>query len=735
MKKTLKTLCVLATSLALAASSFIPVNFTAKKVHAASDVTVNLASAKQSMQGIGGINHPVWTSDLTSSQRETAFGNGDNQLGFTILRIHVDENKNNWSKELATAKAAVAKGALVFASPWNPPASMCEKFTRNGKANQNRLKYSSYGAYADYLNEFVTYMKNNGVNLYAISVQNEPDYADTWTWWTPQEMLNFMKNYAGRINCKVMAPESFQYVKSMSDPILNDPTALANMDILGTHFYGTQPNGMTYPLFKQKGQGKELWMTEVYVPDSTSSADAWPNALKVSVNMHNAFAVGDMQAYVWWYIRRSYGPMKEDGTISKRGYCMAQYSKFVRRGYVRVDATANPASNVYVSAYKGDGKAVIVAVNDSDSQMTQKFNISSGTISKVDRYRTSASENLAKTSNLELTGNGFWASLPARSVSTFVCNLSSGGDVPAPSTQPSVAPSKTPSQNPIITGKVEDGLYYIKNVNAQKYLQVKDNTGKNVQNVELGTGSGAAGQKWYLSNTSDGYITLKSSLGDYMLDIGNGSDEDGANVQIYASHGGTAQQFQLRETSTDGVYIITTKASSISKALDAYENGTADGTNIIQWTINGKANQQWVLEKVNTSAVSPSPSPVPTQTPSQAPSKEPSQAPSSEPAGSGLPSGITCDYSIVSDWGSGFQGQITLTNKSSKTYNGWNLSFHYNSTITSLWGAELASQSGTKVVVKNPSWDATLAPGGIVTINFVANLGSDKNAPVNYTFG
>lgn len=727
MKKTLKALCVMATSLALAVSTLMPANFTTQKVKAASDVTVNLASEKQSMQGIGGINHPVWTSDLTSSQRETAFGNGDNQLGFTVLRIHVDENKNNWSKELATAKAAVAKGALVFASPWNPPASMCEKFTRNGKGNQQRLKYSSYGAYADYLNEFVTYMKNNGVNLYAISVQNEPDYADTWTWWTPQEMLNFMKNYAGRINCKVMAPESFQYVKSMSDPILNDPTALANMDILGTHFYGTQPNGMTYPLFKQKGQGKELWMTEVYVPDSTSSADAWPNALQVSVNMHNAFAVGDMQAYVWWYIRRSYGPMKENGSISKRGYCMAQYSKFVRRGYVRVDATANPSSKVYVSAYKGDGKAVIVAVNDNDSQYTQKFNVSNGTIKKVDRYRTSSNENLAKTSNLELTGNGFYATLPGRSVSTFVCDLT--GSTPQPSTQPSVEPSK----DPVISGntvKLEDGLYYIKNVNAQKYLQVKDNTGKNVQNVELGAGSGAAGQKWYLSNTSDGYITLKSSLGDFMLDIGNGVDEDGANVQIYASHGGAAQQFQVKSASGSNGYIIATKASSTTKALDASENGTADGTNVIQWTINGKANQQWIFEKVNETSVSPQPS----QTPSQAPSQAPSQEPSQKPEVSGLPSGISCEYSIVSDWGSGFQGQIKLTNKSGKTYNGWTLSFNYNSSISSLWGAELAGQTGNKAVVKNPSWDATFAPGASVTINFVAN-GSDKSAPANYTFG
>jgi len=79
---------------------------------------------------------------------------------------------------------------------------------------------------------------------------------------------------------------------------------------------------------------------------------AGPEALEVAHNMHNALVEGNFQAYVWWYIRRSYGPMKEDGTISKRGYMMAHYSKFVRPGYVRVDATKNPTYNVYLSAYK-----------------------------------------------------------------------------------------------------------------------------------------------------------------------------------------------------------------------------------------------------------------------------------------------------------------------------------------------------------------------------------------------
>ena len=393
------------------------------EVSAASDVNINLSAKKQEIKGFGGMNHPVWIGDLTAAQRETAFGNGDGQLGFSILRIHVDEDKNNWSKELATAQKAVEKGAIVFASPWNPPVDMTETFTRNGVTGQKRLRYDKYSAYAQYLNDFVTYMKNNGVNLYAISVQNEPDYAHTWTWWTPQEMLNFMKNNAGAINCRVMSPESFQYLKNMSDPILNDTQALANMDILGAHFYGTSVGNMPYPLFEQKGAGKELWMTEVYVPNSDAdSADRFPEALDVAYNMHNGIVEGNFQAYVWWYIRRSYGPMKENGTMSKRGAMMAQYSKFVRPGYVRVDATKNPNTNVYVSAYTGDSKAVIIAINRSTSSVSQKFNLQgASSVSKITSWITDSSKNVASSS--AYSGTSFTAQLPAQSVTTFVCQL------------------------------------------------------------------------------------------------------------------------------------------------------------------------------------------------------------------------------------------------------------------------------------------------------------------------
>ncbi len=549
-------------------------------VEAASDVTVNLSSQKQLIKGFGGINHPTWAGDLTEAQRETAFGNGPGQLGFSVLRIHVDENRNNWSKELATAKKAIEKGAIVFASPWNPPSEMIETFTRNGVANQKRLRYDKYAAYAQYLNDFVKYMKDNGVNLYAISIQNEPDYAHDWTWWTPQEMLNFMKNYAGSITgCKVMAPESFQYLKNMSDPILNDTTALENMDILGAHFYGTSISNMSYPLFEQKGAGKELWMTEVYVPNSDSnSADRWPEALEVAYNMHNAMVEGNFQAYVWWYIRRQYGPMKEDGNISKRGYMMAQYSKYVRPGYYRVDATKNPNTNVYVSAYNGDGKVVVVAINKGSSAVSQKFNIQGGTPSSITAYTTTGSQNLAQ-STVSVSGGSFSTQLPAQSVTTFIGEL---GGVQPTSVQTSV-PTSTPTpaiatSTPVPTPVPVNQRSAFSTIEVEEFNDIKSST---IQKV--GTANGGSGI---------GYI----SSGDYLvykkINFGDGATSFKAFVTTNA-----ATSIELRLNSPTGTLIGTLPVESTG-GFNAYQEQTCNiskvtGENDLYLIFKGAVNIDW----------------------------------------------------------------------------------------------------------------------------------------------
>ena len=387
-------------------------------VNGQSAAEINPGVTYQLIRGFGGINHPDWVSDLTEAQTTKAFTNGADCLGFTILRVWVSDNSNAWQKSVATAKRAQGLGATIFASPWNPPSGMTEYFSSNGRSGK-RLKKSSYGAYAEHLNKFVNFMKGQGVNIYAISIQNEPDYAHEWTWWTPEECVSFLADYGDKIVTKVMSPETFQYNKSYYNAILSNWKANKNVAVWATHFYGTQRSQMDFPALEQ--DSREIWMTEVYVPNSDHDADTWPEAVEVAVNIHNALVVGGMNVYTWWYIRRSYSPMKENGSISKRGYMMAHFSKYVRPGAVRIACTEQPASGVYISAYRNhDGKLVIVTVNNGNSSYAQRYNFKNFTPKSVNRYMTSQSGNLVETKNLALTNGGFYAQTNAKTVSTFV---------------------------------------------------------------------------------------------------------------------------------------------------------------------------------------------------------------------------------------------------------------------------------------------------------------------------
>lgn len=451
-KRTLKSVLTTLTAgtMMLSAVGLMP----ASPADAASACTVNTNKTYQIMKGFGGINLPEWITqgDMTDAQVQKAFGNGEDELGFTILRIYCSDDSNAWKNAIPTAKRAQALGATVFATPWNPPAAIRNTVNGGLAGGKYQLKKDKWAEYAQHLNSFVKYVEGQGIQLYSISPQNEPDYAEEWTYWSANDLASFIAQYGKKVtegtNAKLMSPESFQYKKDIYNAILNNPTAMANTDLFGTHFYGTQPSQMDFPALEQTG--KDIWMTEVYVPNSdNNSADRFPEAVKVAENIHYGICNGNLSAYVWWYIRRQYGPMKEDGTISKRGYMMAQYSKWVRPGDVRIDCTEKPNNGVLVSAYKhSDSQITVVAVNTGSTEYSQEFNISGRTITNVDRYRTNGSENIKKTADMEHSTSSFFAQLPANSVSTFVITMEGDGvDVPENPDGPVILTPDEPDDN------------------------------------------------------------------------------------------------------------------------------------------------------------------------------------------------------------------------------------------------------------------------------------------------
>ena len=352
------------------------------------------------------------TTPLSDADLDTLFGNGPGQIGFTWLRIRLASDTAWRAIELSNARGAVARGASVIATPWSPPPSMKD----NNNLVGGSLNASAYADYASYLNDFARYMAANGAPLFAVSVQNEPDIAVSYEScdWTAAQLLAFCRNNAAAItSTRVIAPESFQFIHALSDPVLSDATAAANIDIVGGHIYG---GGLApYPLAVTSG--KEVWMTE-HLDLSTD----WAGALATAREIHDCLATANFNAYFWWYLRRYYGPLGEDGVVTKRGWVMAQFAKFVRPGFVRIDATGNPTSGVYVSAYRGD-KLVVVAINQNAAAVTQSFTVANAAVAAVTPWMTSASANLEAQPAIPVSAGAFTASLPPQSITTFVGDI------------------------------------------------------------------------------------------------------------------------------------------------------------------------------------------------------------------------------------------------------------------------------------------------------------------------
>jgi aryl-phospho-beta-D-glucosidase BglC (GH1 family) len=106
------------------------------------------------------------------------------------------------------------------------------------------------------------------------------------------------------------------------------------------------------------------------------------------------------------------------------------------------------------------------------------------------------------------------------------------------------------------------------------------------------------------------------------------------------------------------------------------------------------------------------------------------------PGGLGLESledriALTAAYSTVNDWGSGLQGQISVTNDQSATLSPWRIEFDYDRAISNIWDAKIVSHVGNHYVIESAAYNSTLSVGQTVAFGFIATGGS--GTPRNFT--
>ncbi len=377
------------------------------------EVTVLASNTNQVIEGFGCATafSPPSTTPISSDEFDRLFGTASGQVGLNILRIRLASDTAWRSVELGNAKAAILRGAKVIASPWSPPASM--------KTNNNIIGGSlipdSSAAYAKYLNDFANYMSANGAPVYAISVQNEPDVTVSYEScsWSATDIRDFVKNYGQMVtSTKLIGPESYNNNQSTVNTLMGDNVAVSHTGFIAGHIYG----GGIVENAAAKTNGKEVWMTEHLDTATTYAAN-----LNTAVEINDCLTKANFNAYLWWYGKRFYGPIGQDGLVTKRGYMMSQYARFVRPGALRLSTTDNTRTDLLISAFRNsNNKMVIVAINTNGVTLKQKINISNANVTQLVPYTTSNSANAEGGATVTVSGNSFIYSLLPFSVTTFV---------------------------------------------------------------------------------------------------------------------------------------------------------------------------------------------------------------------------------------------------------------------------------------------------------------------------
>ncbi|MDP5275922.1 carbohydrate-binding protein [Chengkuizengella axinellae] len=274
----------------------------------------------------------------------------------------------------------------ILGTPWSAPAWMKESGTLNGGS----LSPDHYQTYADYFVKYIEAYENEGLPIYAITVQNEPHHETNSypsMYMSAEQQVEFVKNYLGptfesqSVNTDIIAWDhnwdEFEYPIQ----VLNDEEANAYLAGSAFHCYAGSPEAQTavHNAYPDKG----IWFTEC-------SGGEWATEFggNLKWNMEN-IVIGATRNWaksvLLWNLAldENFGPTNggcsdcrgvvtvnsETGEVVKNVeyYVLGHVSKFVKPGANRIESNVN--SDVQNVAFKNpDGSKVLLAMNNTEAE-------------------------------------------------------------------------------------------------------------------------------------------------------------------------------------------------------------------------------------------------------------------------------------------------------------------------------------------------------------------------------
>jgi glucuronoarabinoxylan endo-1,4-beta-xylanase len=406
------------------------------------DFTINGAATHQTIEGFGGsdsfqANYSIPLLDLFFTTNSTSFGNG---IGLTYLRTTGPSPTGTIYPpgSFYNPQQAIARGAKWVLSPLSPPGAWK---TNGTSTNGGTLLTAHYADWANVLATFVgTTAPANGLSVYAISCQNEPDTTATYD--SCLYVWNQLASFAatalapaiaasGSPSTIILGPEDQGWGGSLGDIDLilnNAPSQAAVFGRFITHQYSP-------PEAPHRVLPVNLWQTEFSTFDAFDPTIV--NGISYAKAVFDGLVTGNATLWFHWTLNAATiafgGGGDNEGlvgqtsdtvfnspTLTKRLYTFGQFSRFVRPGSVRIDV-AGSVSGVSVASFAtpATNLPIVVLINSNTSPVSTSLSLTNvATPDHFENWLTSASSNLQNQGNISVASTAS-LSLPAQSVTTL----------------------------------------------------------------------------------------------------------------------------------------------------------------------------------------------------------------------------------------------------------------------------------------------------------------------------
>ena len=282
----------------------------------------------------------------------------------------------------------------IFASPWSPPAYMK---TTNEMNNGGKLKAEYFEIWAQYYVRFIQEYKKCGIDIQAITVQNEPNAQQTWDscLYTAEEERDFVKNYLGQkmqdIGVKLYFwDHNKERIIDRSNVMLSDDIAEKFVEGVAFHWYSGD-YFEELEIFHEKYPNKKLVFSEGCYEYSRGMEDTWKIGERYAHDMIGNFN-NYCNTFIDWnlLLDEKGGPnhvgnycdapimvdtKKDAFDIHDSYYYIGHFSKYVKKGAIRI-ASSKFTKNIETISFKNpDNSIVSIVLNASEDDYNFAFKI------------------------------------------------------------------------------------------------------------------------------------------------------------------------------------------------------------------------------------------------------------------------------------------------------------------------------------------------------------------------